>query len=188
MKKILAVVLAVMMMFSCLAVASSAFEVTSEFTKGNVTNDQVAILLNFNGGSSRDQLPVYTNGDFVIQNVSGSYIWLPESSEDLKKGASIQLPVATGADGKVLTGWRCSLDNKLYAATDWYKIPEDHSSKSYIQFIAEYTTAEAEEDTMATIMGILVKIFGGILGFLLFNGDTEAGVKYMENALAGILG
>lgn len=188
MKKVLAVVLAVMMMFSCFAVASSAFEVTSEYTKGNVTNDQVAILLNFNGGSSRDQLPVYNNGNFEMQTVSGSFIWLPESSTDLVKGSSVQLPVVTAPSGQSLTGWRCSLDNKLYAATDYFVIPEDHNSKSYIQFIAEYTTAEAEGDTMATIMGILIKIFGALLGFLLYNGDTEAGVAFMENALAGILG
>lgn len=190
MKKVLAVVLAVMMMFSCFAVASSAAQinVTSEYTKGNVTNDQVAILFNFNGGSSRDQLPVYNNGNFEMQTVSGSFIWLPESSTALVKGSSIQLPVVTAPSGQAFTGWRCQLDNKLYAQTDYFVIPEDHNSSDYIQFIAEYTTAEAEGDTMATIMGILIKIFGALLGFLLYNGDTEAGIAFMENALAGILG
>ena len=40
---------------------------------------------------------------------------------------------------------------------------------------------------MATILGILIKVFGAIIGIVMYQGDTEAGVALMEKVLGGIL-
>ncbi len=189
MKKVLSIILAVMMIFSCVAMSASALgEVSATFQNGKILADQVAICLDFNGGSARDTLYVYNNGLFVeTDGVSGVYYCLPKNETELVKNTGFVFPVVTAKEGQQFTGWRHTVTNKLYAATDVYVIPEAEAG-STVQFIAEYTTAAAEGDTLATIMSVLVKVFGSIIGFILFNGDAAAGQAYVQNLIGDILG
>ncbi len=189
MKKLLSVILAAVMLFSCVAMSASALgEVSTTFQNGKILADQVAIALDFNSGSARDALWVYNNGVFAqTDGVTGVYYCLPKNETELKKNTGFVFPVVTAQEGLQFTGWRHTVTNKLYAATDIYIIPEAEAGTT-VQFIAEYTTAAAEGDTLATILNVLVKIFGSVVGFIMFNGDTVAGQAYVQNLFGDILG
>lgn len=194
MKKILSVILAVMMLFGALSMgASAATTVTDpyDFIEGNMVNqDQVVLVFNFNGGTSKTAVRVYdtTSKSFVSETVSGTYIMVPEKSNELVVGNQITLPSVTPAEGSSFVGWYCEDDGVTYTTVpNGYTIPA-YAGQKVITFTAWYEPAEAETDVMATVLGILTKVFGAIIGIILYNGDTEAGVAMMEKMLGGILG
>lgn len=194
MKKILSVILAVMMLFGALSMGASAATTVSDpydFIEGNMVNqDQVVLVFNFNGGSSKTAVRVYDTESkgFVSETVSGTYIMVPETSNDLVVANSVTLPSVTPPSGSSFTGWYCEEDGVTYTTVpNGYKIPT-YAGQKVITFTAWYEPAEAETDVMATVLGILVKVFGAIIGIILYNGNTEQGVALMEKMLGGIMG
>ena len=73
----------------------------------------------------------------------------------------------------------------IYPGDSWILLPTNCEGE-ILKFEAEWRLV-AEEDTMAMILGIMVKIFGAIIGIVMYQGDTEAGVALMEKVLGGIL-
>lgn len=195
MKKILSVIMAVMMLFGTLAIGASAAATTVtdpyDFIEGNFVNqDQVVLVFNFNGGSSKTAVRVYDTSSkkFVSETVSGTYIMAPETVNELVVGNQVTLPSVTPPSGSSFVGWYCEDDGITYTTVpNGYTIPAK-AGPSVITFTAWYEPAEAETDVMTTILGILTKVFGAIIGILLYNGDTEAGVALMEKMLGGIMG
>ncbi len=193
MKKVLAVVLAVMMLFATVAVGASAVTVNEQWFGGEdpiATQDQVVFYFYFNGGTNKGVLPVYntTTGNFVetaAGEVSGTYIMLPADDAVQKAGYYITLPQVTPPDGRSFAGWQCMTDRQYYVGGTQWAIPVN-AGGTIIEFQAAYDAAEAEEDTLQTILGILIKVFGAIIGIVLYSGNTDQGVAMMEKVLGGI--
>lgn len=207
MKKFLAVILSVMMIFASFSVCSFAagdvsdyyFHVTDE--NGNPLVDpakQVIIVFDLNGGTLKNGAWVYDIQDgFEFQyRVSGSYVMLPRSADEQIAGEStITLPNVNAPTNHQFNGWYCygnvgNFDQgNSYAANTTYLIP-DGAEGTVIEFRASYTPIAEEEDTMASVFNILVKVFGTIVG-LLFLGDeanpAEAGQQMMSQLLASII-
>ena len=73
----------------------------------------------------------------------------------------------------------------LYPGDSWILLPTNCAGE-ILKFEAEWRLVETE-DTMATVLSVLMKVFGAIIGILMYQGDTEAGVALMEKVLGGIL-
>ena len=202
MKKILSVMLAVMMLFGALSISASAANVppTEKLNELIKNENAVIIVFRFNGGTSKYVLPVFysdvlENGGFVDEIVSGDYYLLPGANGmTLGANTSFNLPSVVPPDGKAFVGWDSSIDSQDFVAGARYDITSDrivvaHSSLSngIIYMEAMYEAAEPEEDTMATVLGILMKVFGTIIGILFLDGNGPAGVELMEKVLGGIL-
>lgn len=198
MKKILSVVLAVMMIFGSFAISASAASepIWNEGSwNGVIASNQCTIRFDFRGGKPMKSLPVYDSslGKFVYTtDVPDPYIMYPTSADDLVAGSSyIWLPNAMLSDGSYLKGWEVQIEyapdgyNQVLASDYMYRIPNGAAGKQ-ITFIAHYNQAVVEEDTLGTILGILTKVFGAIIGILLYGGDTEAGVAMMDKILGGL--
>lgn len=197
MKKILSVVLAVMMLFSVMSVgASAASKYPDQWHREGLANDDQAVLVfNIMGGTMRDPQYVYdpVNGVQLVSGVTGTYVMLPFNEEANKIGSVIVLPIVTPQSGMAFLGWEYTDPSGLrhtLAGNSTFYITEAHftgNQYGVINFTAVYTSAEPEEDTMAMILSILTKIFGAIIGIVLYGGDTEAGVALMNKVLGGLL-
>lgn len=198
MKKILSVVLAIMMLFSVMTVGASATsKYPDQWHREGLANDNQAVLVfNIMGGSMRDPQLVYnaTTGGFDnVSGVTGTYVMLPFNDEANIVGSVIVLPIVTPQSGMAFLGWEYTdpsgLRHTLAGGSTFYITEAHFTGNQYgvINFTAVYTSAEPEEDTMATVLSILTKIFGAIIGIVLYGGDTEAGVALMNKVLGGLL-
>lgn len=206
MKKVLAVLLSVMMLFGALSISSSAASVDQYF-QGSAPlvnpNTQVIITFDLAGGTMKNGVWVYnssktpTPGFEWVENFSGAtYIMLPQDETAMKPGTPITLPVVTPPSGRQFDGWYCYgvggdyTQGSTYAANSAYYIPSG-TAGSIIEFRAAYSPATIEPDAMETVMNILIKVFGTIIG-LLFLGDesnpAEAGMAMMEKLLGSLMG
>lgn len=188
MKKILSVFLAMLMLFGALSIGASAVTAEDYADSALVNENQVVLVFKFNGGKSYGPQRVYnpTTNNFDSAQVEGDYIMIPYNESDLIVGTNITLPDVTPASGDKFIGWYCEEDGKTYAvAANGYEIPA-YAGKEVITFTAWYKPAEPESDTLGTILGILTKVFGAIIGIVLYGGDTEAGVALMNKVLGGL--
>ena len=191
MKKILSVLLATLMLFSVLGVSASASVYENYYDQGIVDrNTQVVLAFDLNGGSLKNASRVYNTetGKFEYLDgakITGQYIMLPLDKSTQNVGQYIQLPYVTPPAGSDFKGWFCYDDGITHAGGADYKIPAGKAG-NVIQFYASYIPAEAEEDTLGTILGILIKVFGAIAGLLLYNGDTEKGIALFDKVLGAL--
>ena len=191
MKKLLAVLLAVITLCSVIGVGASAVNYNDYFTNGVVDpTTQVILVFDLNGGSLKNAARVYntTTGQFEILNgadITGQYIMLPLDQTTQNVGQYVQLPYVTPSSGNDFKGWFCYDDGVTHAGGSDYRIPAGKEG-NVIQFCASYIPAEAEEDTFATVLGILIKVFGAVAGILLYNGDTEKGIALFDKILGAL--
>lgn len=191
MKKILSVLLATLMLFSVLGVSASASVYENYYDQGIVDrNTQVVLAFDLNGGSLKTGAYVYdtTISNFVYkdgEDITGKYIMLPRTPDTQLVGQFVKLPVLNAPDGWQFNGWYCYLDGNSYAANSDFKIPAGAAGE-VIEFYAAYSPAEVEEDTFATVLGILIKVFGAIAGIILYNGDTEQGIALFDKILGAL--
>lgn len=204
MKKILAVLLAVMMLLGTMSVGASAvIDDTSAYSvyygmptaDGNVlvnSGTQTIIVFDLNGGKLKNNVWVYDTSASVpgFVNVAGDsvespYVSLPRTPEMYKVGGLVALPTVTAPEGYQFDGWWHSTTKDTYAANGSYTVKAQDIG-DVVVFTAGYSPAELEADTLDTILGILIKVFGAIIGIILYSGDTEAGVAMMEKVLGGL--
>lgn len=205
MKKVLAVLLSVMMLFGALSFNSSAVSASQYFEgESPLVNPTKQVIVTFDlaGGTMKNGVWVYNPAktpkpDFEwVTGFEGTYIMLPQDSGSMIPGTPITLPVVTAPAGYEFLGWYCYgiggdyTQGNSYAANSAYYIPQGTAGK-IIEFRATYGPATIEPDTMETVMNILVKVFGTIVG-LLFLGDeanpAEAGMQMMTQLLGSLLG
>lgn len=191
MKKVLSVLLATLMLFSALGVSASASVYNNYYDSGLVDrNSQVVIAFDLNGGSLKTGAYVYDTSisNFVWKDgadITGKYIMLPKSGDTQRVGQFVRLPAITPPSGYQFDGWYCYFDSNKYASNADYKIPAGAAGE-VIEFHASYIPADVEEDTFATVLGILIKVFGAIAGILLYNGDTEEGIALFDKILGAL--
>ncbi len=198
MKKILSVMLAIMMLFGALSISASAANLTvDEYSEKFLNNDNVIIRFDFGSGTSMDEQPVYdpdTSG-WVYEYVTGIYYRLPGAEDkELVAGDAIMLPDVVPPEGQAFKGWSCSVVNYDLTVTKPFEITDEivllahgDTPKGVIKMTAIYGRAAAEEDTMATVLGILTKVFGTIIGILFLDGSSSAGIALIEKLLGGLM-
>lgn len=197
MKKILSVMLAIMMLFSALSIGASA-AAPSDFWNKQVADGVVVsegthtiLVFDFNGGTSTLALPVFDttqNGFVQTDGVGDKYIMLPGCASDayLTVGTYVTAPHVDAPEGKKFNGWYCWANNEYYVGGERIEIMPDWIGK-VVEFQADIIPAKAEEDTMKTVLGILTKVFGTIIGILFLDGSSAAGVELVNKLLAGIM-
>lgn len=190
MKKLLAVLLAVITLFSALGLCATAGTYEDYFDGVADPTTQAILVFDLNGGSLKNDARVYntvTNKFEIMsgKDITGKYIMLPYDSTSQTVGQFVQLPYVTPPSGQDFRGWFCFDDNITHAAGSDYRIPAGKAG-NVIQFYASYIPAEAEEDTFATVLNILVKVFGAIAGILIYNGNTEAGIALFDKILGAL--
>lgn len=202
MKKVLSVMLAIMMLFGALSLNASAQTVTdmvddwqngtSITVAGNTysTSESVVICFEFGAGSSLDPMPSYdtTTRTFTWSQVTGKYYLLPGTTlyGKLTPGSYVRMPMVAAAEGEQLKYWYCSQTGEQIASDVDWKIPTGSAGTLYT-FRAVYGPAAAEEDTMTMVLGVLMKVFGTIVGLLFLDGSSAAGIELMEKLLGGLL-
>lgn len=203
MKKALSLFLAVLMLFSCVAVNASATYESEYHGDGKVaTYDQCVVTFNPAGGSFQDAVVTYDKDldnpwvSYAAGAYTGTLVKAPTDSTAMKPGSQIQMPWVTAPSGLAFVGWECrGYVNSSVVTGDYsnvisgntlYTLP-DNCAGQVLQFVARYTSGAVEEDTLTKVMGIMIKIFGAIIGILMYQGDTEAGVALMEKVLGGLL-
>lgn len=213
MKKILSVLLAVMMLFGVLAMTASAENFDMGYSKaasclrsevglgadevfGRTEGQFVLVYFNTGGFATNSLVGMYDAdaGCTVVQNpgYEGNF-WLvpddPTSSYFIGQNGRIPLPRMLGNEVQSFEGWRCLANGQSYVAGQTISITLDMvNNLGVVEFepIAGY--AQPEEDTMGTILGILIKVFGSIIGLLFCNGDVVAGQEMVSGILGGIVG
>ena len=210
MKKVLSVFLAVLMLFGALSVGSFAEDGTTtepavspkpyhawwEKDGGTCDPDQVVIAFNLNGGSLKNEARVYNEETNKFEwkkgkDITGTYYMVPENRDVMKGGMSVVLPLVTAPDGKQFNGWEvevcvdASYVGQTYAANAEFKIPVA-ARGTLIQMKASYSSADFEEPTITKVIGILMKVFGTIIGLIAYEGDTKKGIAFMEKVFGGL--
>ncbi|MBR3816029.1 MAG: hypothetical protein IKJ27_04835 [Clostridia bacterium] len=196
MKKILSVILAVMMLFGAVSVSASASKFNDNYHQNGWANDDQAVLIfdSLNGGTfmnavyERDE-----NGVWVTTSgKTGVYVMLPQTDEAHTAGSVIILPDVMPNSGSAFKGWHytdAAGNSVTLGGGSTFTIPSTaFTGNQYgvINFTAVYGPAAPEEDTMATVLNVLIKVFGAIIGILFYGGNTEAGVAMMEKVLGGL--
>ena len=203
MKKILAVLLSIMMIFGTVAFSASAASAdaipTADILSGNLpgnlvfnADDNLVFVFKFTGGTMyTGQWELTTSGLVYNEGITNTYIMVADNGNKLLSVTDkIWMPSIIPPSGQAFNGWFCSNGpdaGKTIAANAWYEIP-DAAAGMVIEFTANVSPAEPEEDTMTTIMNILIKIFGTIIGIVVYTGNVEQGIALMEEMLGSILG
>lgn len=205
MKKVISLLLAVMMIFSTLAVGASAAvtkdeEIFNLYQQKIVQSNQVILSFDLNGGTIKGGVKVFDYDQkyfYYDENYSEAmYYMIPDNINntsnilDQQPGSRVNLPSVNAPSGYSFNGWYCYADNKTYAANRSFVIPYDVAG-TVVQFKADFSLAQPEEDTMAGVMDILVKVFGTIIGLLFYSNEygsaaTEVGMQIMEDLLGGL--
>lgn len=206
MKKVIALFLAIIMLFGTLSVCVSAMDLESIWDERKAANklsdNQVILSFDLNGGSIKGGVRVYTPAyyDANGNKVEGSFSWsenylenmyymIPEDLDEQLPDDTVSLPNVTPPSGYVFNGWYCTYTNSTYPGNRSFKIPERTGGK-VLQFIADYSLEVPEEDEMAGVFDILVKVFGTIIGLLFLSdreeGAVEAGMQLMTSLLGSL--
>lgn len=204
MKKVLALFLAVMMLFGALSISSSAMDLETVKKDENIKANQVILIFDLNGGTIKGGIRVYTpkyydaqknewvpgSFNYVDNYLENMYYMIPESDDAQISGkSSVRLPGVNPPSGHVFNGWFCEETNHTYPGSRLFDIPE-YTGDSLLHFIAAYSLEVPEEDEMAGVFNILVKVFGTIIGLLFLSdreeGAVEAGMQLMNDLLGSL--
>ena len=209
MKKVLSVFLAVLMLFGALSVSSFAEETTAPVVTppmayhdwwgegGPCSKEQAVLAFNLNGGSLKSETQIYNEetGKFewkAGKDVTGVYYMVPQDPNTMKGGMGVVLPEVIAPSGQQFNGWYCEACpcetaqvGQTYAAAAVYKLPLNCGG-TLIQFRASYSPATIEEPTINKVVGILIKVFGFIIGFIAFDRDTKQGIAFMEKVFGDL--
>lgn len=209
MKKVLSVFLAVLMLFGALSVSSFAEETTGSVVTppmayhdwwgegGPCSKEQAVLAFNLNGGSLKSETQIYNEetGKFewkAGKDVTGVYYMVPQDPNTMQGGQGVALPEVIAPSGWQFNGWYCEACpcetaqvGQTYAAAALYKLPLNCGG-TLIQFRASYSPATIEEPTINKVVGILMKVFGTIIGLIAYGGDTKQGIAFMEKVFGGL--
>ena len=203
MKKVIALFLAVMMIFGALSISSSAMDLEAVKKDEDIKSNQVILIFDLNGGTIKGGVRVYTpkyydaqtntwvDGSFnYVENyLENMYYMIPESDDAQIPSKTVRLPGVNPPSGYVFNGWFCVETNHTYPGNRMFTIP-DYTGDSLLHFTAAYGLETPEEDEMAGVFNILVKVFGTIIGLLFLSdreeGAVEAGMQLMSDLLGSL--
>ncbi|MBO7319100.1 MAG: hypothetical protein J6V06_03665 [Clostridia bacterium] len=193
MKKVLAVLLSVVMLFSAFSTCVFATEYSGDKGSlidtlretGVINSSQVILSFDLQSGAVFGSVPVYnaTTKKFEHQEgVTGIYHLVPDNSQTYTgtygsklhtAGTSVLLPSVIPPSGKVFDGWEYRNTNgdvRVYTAGSRFIIPEGdyqaYSDKAILYFTALYSPAPIEKDIMDVLLGVLIEVAGKLFDLL----------------------
>ncbi len=207
MKKVLAVLLSVMMLFAALSLNSSAASYSENSgsdsliltlrNTGVINERQVVFCFNLQIGTMYGEVPVYDRDHKTFTNtegVTGRYYMIPDNRDAFEgvagsnihtAGTSITLPSVIPPEGRVFDGWEYKNDEgevSICTAGSRFIIPEANyeanPDEAVIYFEAIYSPAEIEGDIFAKIISVLISLVSDFL--------KPYGIN-LEELLGGIL-
>lgn len=202
MKKVLSVFMAILMLCGAVSLGSFASSEGNQWfgptdSGRPASYDQTVVFFDL-GIGTLPNASVYNldTGEFESQtNITGSYYMVPRNDKVMKAGTPITLPDLDAPDGYKFVGWYCygtesgqvvtNVTNQSFPASTAFYIP-DGLGGDVLCFRATFSPIKQEEPTLNKVMGILIKVFGAILGILLYQGDTEQGIAAMEKIFSGL--
>lgn len=183
MKKVLAVLLSVMMLFGALSFSSSAAVTNYKPSDASmelyttlkqtmvIKEDQVLLGFDVQNGTFFGKVNVYEKGVFEDkEGVTGVYYMVPNNinsaNTNLIPGRYVLLPNVVAPTGKTFDGWYCYYDGEMYSAGSKYIIPEGADAIGVIEFVAFYSPAPVEKDIFDTIISTLLGVFSNFISLL----------------------
>ena len=201
MKKVLAVLLSVVMLFSAFSTCVFAAEYAGDRgslidtlrNTGVINSSQVILCFDLQTGTVYGSVPVYneTTKKFEHQEgVTGIYHLVPDNSQTYTgtygsklhtAGTSVLLPSVIPPSGKVFDGWEYRNSNgdiRVYTAGSRFVIPEGdyqtYSDKAILYFTALYSPAPIEGDIFDTLLNVLIGVAGKLFTLLGIDIDISA--------------
>lgn len=181
MKKVLAVLLVVVMLFSTIALGASALSYNATTLLNQlrasqvITDEQVVLSFDLAGGTVSGKVEVYDENEGFVwkEGVTGTYNKVPNNSgqyttNNQTPGRYVILPSVIPPEGKVFDGWYCYGEEGIipsgnYVAGSKYFIPDGAQYVGVIEFFALMSPAPMEGDFLDTILGVFVMVLEGIL-------------------------
>lgn len=195
MKKVLSVFLAVLMICSCMAIATSAID-SNYFGPGKAASeDQTIFLFRLQGGKCKNGQLIYDNGQKVYKDadeVPDVFMLVPDGPNDYKLGNLVTLPSVKAKKGADFVGWQRKAapdgdtDNGVYSSAAGKYTVQEKDIGRIVEFTAIYEEGEFEQDTFAKVFEILTKVFGAIIGLVAYQGNIQRGQDFMAKLFASI--
>ncbi len=203
MKKVLSVFLAVLMLFSCMAIAASAEDATTTNSEyfGNdgqpAKADQAIFVFRLGGGGKcKNGYTVYIDGERVYKDAKDlpdTFMLVPENAAAFKEGNVFSLPSVKANNGSDFIGWQRKpttkngdKDNRVYSPMAGQYTVSSYDVGSIVEFTAVYEQGEFEQDTFAKVFEILTKVFGAIIGLVAYQGNIQKGQDFMKQIFASL--
>lgn len=199
MKKVLAVVLAVVMLFSTLALGASALSYNASTLLNQlraaqvITDQQVVLSFDLAGGTLLGKVEVYDENEGFVwkEGVTGTYNKVPNNegqytTSSQTPGRYVILPSVIPPEGKVFDGWYCYGEEGIipsgnYVAGSKYFIPDGAQYVGVIEFFALMSPAPMSSSFLDTVLNVFVMVLEGLI--------ESMGIKLPEGFdIAGLLG
>ena len=184
MKKVLAVLLAVMMLFSAMSMSSVALSESSTQLLRDlkaskvITDEQVVLVFDLAGGTLKGKVEVYDENQGFIEKegITGVYNMIPNNQGKLTASAQIPgryviLPQVIAPKNYAFEGWYCYGEKGIvpsgtYSAGAAYFIPESADYVGVIEFFALMVPAPAESGMLDMLLGVFAKVVEAIANAL----------------------
>ena len=190
MKKLLAVILTVLTLFSVLGVGASAQSNVGGYWGTYADKNSQTILVFYpNGGTFKSVVEVYdaNSRQFVeTLNYAGTYTMIPKDYRPMTAGSMVTMPDLAAPSGYAFSGWQCVQTREFFVAgPNSFEVKAEHIGQ-ILTFQPILVASAPEEDTFGTILNLLVKVFGTIAGIVIFGGDPEAGVDLFNKLFSAL--
>ena len=199
MKKVLSLVLAALMLLSCMSISVFAEDYPFFGPEGADKNNDAVLKFVLNNGTVKSGQYIYDRSTGKLnwtdpEDVPDTFYVVPIDNYDgmFEVGDYVTLPSVKGPKGWQFVGWQrnsglqADADRSIYpAGPNQYKIQEADRGM-VVEFSAVYEQAEAEEDTFAKVFEILTKVFGTIIGLIAYNGNIQKGQDFMNKIFSSL--
>ena len=199
MKKVLSLVLAALMLLSCMSISVFAEDYPFFGPEGADKNNDAVLKFVLNNGTVKSGQYIYDRSTGKLnwtdpEDVPDTFYVVPIDNYDgmFEVGDYVTLPSVKGPKGWQFVGWQrnsglqADADRSIYpAGPNQYKIQEADRGM-VVEFSAVYEQSEVEEDTFAKVFEILTKVFGTIIGLIAYNGNIQKGQDFMNKIFSSL--
>lgn len=199
MKKVLSLVLAALMLLSCMSVSVFAESPTSSpyFGQNGAAENQAVLRFKLGGGTCKTGQRIYdtqnhTSVDTDPEDIPDTFVLVPTEADMYTAGSAVTLPSVKGPKGYNFVGWQRAsgtegtADRRIYSSAPGQYIVSSDDLGKVVDFVAVYEQGEVEEDTFAKVFEILTKIFGTIIGLIAYNGNIQKGQDFMNKIFSSL--
>ena len=195
MKKVLSIFLAVLMVCSCMAIATSAVD-SEYFGPGKAASEEQAIFLfRLQGGKCKNGQTIYVDGQKVwkdAEDVPDVFMLVPDNADEYKVGNLVTLPSVKAKKGADFVGWQRKpapdgdTDSGVYSSAAGKYTVQEKDIGRIVEFTAIYEEGEFEQDTFSKVFEILTKVFGALIGLIAYQGNIQKGQDFMAKLFSSI--
>lgn len=200
MKKVLSLVLAALMLLSCMSISVFAEDATTSspyFGQNGASESQAVLKFKLGGGTCKSGQYVYDTQNHVSvytapEDIGDTFVLVPTASDMYTLNSAVTLPSVKGPKGYNFVGWQRAsgtegtADRRIYSSAPGQYIVSSDDIGKVVEFVAVYEQGEVDEDTFAKVFEILTKIFGTIIGLIAYNGNIQKGQDFMNKIFSSL--